>query len=96
MPGQAGTLSEAANGVFVVWALVWWGSTAKQADRQRERRRRRRRGEGEQTLRPAHTVRQLNKCLPSSETERYDETGRRKMSDFLAADDGKTKCSRER
>ncbi len=34
MPGQAGTLSEAANGVFVVWALVWWGSTAKQADRQ--------------------------------------------------------------
>lgn len=37
MPGQAGTLSEAANRVFVVWALAWWGSTAKQADRQEER-----------------------------------------------------------
>ena len=37
MPGQAGTLSEAANRVSVVWALVWWGGTAKQADRQEGR-----------------------------------------------------------
>lgn len=56
-----------------------------------------RRAGREQTLRPAHTDRQLNKSLPSLETDRYGERGRRKMSDFLAATDRKwKKSSRER
>lgn len=54
MLGQAGTLSEAANRVFVVWALVWWGGTAKQAKRQGEKEGG---SVGENTLRIAHTVR---------------------------------------
>lgn len=93
MPGQAGTLLEAENRVFVVWALVWRGGTAKQANRQGGRRR----GGGEQSLRPADTVRQLSKSLPSSDTDRYGERGRSKMSDLLAANNGKRKKnSRER
>lgn len=67
---------------------MWWGGTAKQADRQGGREG------GEQTLRPAHTVGQLNKSLSSS--ERYGEKGKGKMSDFLAANDEKrTKSSKE-
>lgn len=60
----------------------------KESEEEEEEGGRRKRGEGEQTPKPAH-VRQLNKSLPSSKTDMV----RRKMEDFLAANDGKRKKS---
>lgn len=90
MPGQAGTLSEAANRVFIVWALVWWGGTAKQADRQGGRREWRVVGRGTWSLKAnegflsqAHTVSQPNKSLPSSEDRDMVRVGERRQSSCL-------------
>lgn len=85
------------TGFFVVWALGGGGGCALPNRPTGKEGGRKRRGEGEQSQRPADAGRRLNKSLPPSETDRDGERGRRKMSDFLTANERKRKTSsRER